>query len=566
MKSHLRDLLTRAIEKTAKGGELTVTALPPLLLESPKRRELGDLASNVALIWAKNEGKPPRSIAEAILKNLEDTEGILERAEIAGPGFLNFTFSPSFCYRRLKEIDDGKDPGIDLGRGEKVQVEFASVNPTGPLHVGHGRVAVIGDVLSRLLEAVGYEVQREYYVNDSGKQMERLGLSAYHRYRELHGETEEFPEDGYPGEYVIELAKAAKERWGDSFLSENRAMTIDSLGRFGGERLLAAIRDDLAKFRITFDSYFSERQLKSQGEVEDTIQFLRSSGVLYEQDGALWFRTKAYGDDKDRAVVKSDGELTYFANDIAYHRNKFRRGFKRLVNVWGADHHGYVSRLKAGIRALGYDPQLLQVVLVQMVQLTRGGQPLRMGKRQGEYVTLREVIEEVGSDAARFFFLMRTAGNHLDFDLELAKKESSENPVFYVQYAHARVASIFEQAQKSEVAVDGLKVADVELGRLELPEELEIIKRVTQLAEVIEESVRELEPHRLAFYLLELAGEFHRYYNRFRVISGDTALTGARLLLARNVQTTIRRGLNLLGLEAPLRMASRTSADSANGS
>lgn len=558
MKSHLRDLLAQAIEKTAKGGELKITDLPPLLLEPPKQKEFGDLATNVALVWAKNQRKPPRAIAEAILKNLEDPEGILAHVGVAGPGFLNFSFSPKFCYQRLKEIEIGKETGLDLGQGDKVQVEFASVNPTGPLHVGHGRVVVIGDVLARLHEAVGFDVEREYYVNDTGKQMEMLGLSLYLRYRELYGGKTEFPEEGYPGDYVKEMAAEVKQRWGERFLSEERGAAIDFLSRYGGETMLQAIRDDLAEFGIIFDSYVSEKGLRERGEVEKMIELLRSRGLIYSKEGAQWFQATKYGDDKDRTVVKSDGELTYFASDIAYHRNKFERGFKRLINVWGADHHGYVHRLKAAVKALEYDPQLLQVVLVQMVHLIRGGEPVRMGKRLGEFVSLREVLEEVGKDAARFFFLMRKADSHLDFDLDLAKKESSENPVFYVQYAHARIASIFEQARQGGHQVDDSILRDVEMERLALAEEMELIKRVVQFTEVVEESVKELEPHRVVFYLLDLAGEFHRYYNRFRVISDDIALTRARLLLVRNVQRVIRRGLLLLGVEAPLRMAARS--------
>ncbi|MFQ5902788.1 MAG: arginine--tRNA ligase, partial [Candidatus Binatia bacterium] len=543
------------------GGELKITDLPPLLLEPPKQREFGDLATNVALVWAKKQRKPPQAIAEAILRNLEDPEGILAHVGVAGPGFLNFSFSPKFCYQRLEEIDVGRGVSLELGQGDRVQVEFASVNPTGPLHVGHGRVAVIGDVLARLLEAVGFNVEREYYVNNTGKQMENLGLSLYLRYRELYGEKTDFPEEGYPGEYVKEMAAEVKQRWGKRFLSEERAAAIDFLSRYGGESLLTAIRDDLGEFGITFDSYVSEKGLRERGEVGKTIELLRSRGLIYPEEGAEWFRATAYGDDKDRTVVKSDGELTYFASDIAYHRNKFERGFKRLVNVWGADHHGYVHRLKAAVRALGYDPQLLQVVLVQMVQLTRGGEPVRMGKRLGEFVSLREVLEEVGRDAARFFFLMRKADSHLDFDLELAKRESSENPVFYVQYAHARIASIFEQARQVGFQVDDTLLQDVKMERLAEAEEIELIKRVVQFNEVLEESVKELEPHRVVFYLLELAGEFHRYYNRFRVISDDVALARARLLLVRNVQKVIRRGLLLLGVEAPLKMAARSESN-----
>ena len=562
MRSHLRELLTQAIEKTAKGGELNSTDLPPLLLEPPKQREFGDLATNVAMLWAQRAKKPPRVIAEMILKNIEDPHGLLARKEIAGPGFLNFTFSSQFYYQRLREFAEEKEGNFDIGRGRKVQVEFASVNPTGPLHVGHGRVAVIGDVLARLHEAVGFDVEREYYVNDAGKQMENLGRSLYARYQELLGIPYEFPVDGYPGDYVKELAEAVNDENGSKFAAVSQDAAIEFFTRYGGDALLQTIKNQLGEFGIRFDSFFSEKALRERNEVVETIELLRSRGLIYAQDGAEWFRSTDFGDDKDRTVVKSDGELTYFASDIAYHRNKFERKFNKLINVWGADHHGYVPRLKAAMQGLGYDPSILQVVLVQMVQLTRGGEPVRMGKRTGEFVSLEEVLQEVGRDAARFFFLMRKSDSHLDFDLELAKRQSSDNPVFYVQYAHARVCSIFEQARKSAMS-DGVVRGDhpVALERLKLGEELELIRQMVQFNDVLEDSVRELEPHRMVFYLLELAGDFHRYYNRFRVISDDPGLSRSRLFLVQNVQKTIRRGLEILGVEAPMKMASRSEED-----
>lgn len=558
MQRHLRELLTQAIEKTAQGRELNSTEFPPLLLEPPKQREFGDLTTNVAMLWAKSANKPPRTIAELILKNLEDPDGILARKEIAGPGFLNFTFSPKFYYSQLRELAQGNYDRIDLGRGERVQVEFASVNPTGPLHVGHGRVAVIGDVLARLHEATGFNVEREYYVNDAGNQMENLGLSIYARYRELFGEPVEFPENGYPGDYVKEIAAEVKQQHGDKYLNGNEEAAITFLREYGGESLLDTIRAQLREFGIKFDSFFSEKAMRERSEVAQAMDFLRRGGLVYSQDGAEWYKSTQFGDDKDRTVIKSDGELTYFASDIAYHRSKYERKFHKLINVWGADHHGYVARLKAAMQGFGYDPHVLKVVLVQMVQLTRKGEPVRMGKRTGEFVSLEEVLEEVGRDAARFFFLMRKSDSHLDFDLDLAKQQSSDNPVFYVQYAHARVASIFEQARKNGLELGDSRTVAVE--RLGLAEELELIRKMIQLNDVLEDSVRELEPHRVVFYLLDLAGEFHRYYNRHRVISEDTGLSCARLLLVANVQKTIRRGLEILGVDAPLKMEARSEA------
>jgi arginyl-tRNA synthetase len=388
--------------------------------------------------------------------------------------------------------------------------------------------------------------------------MENLGLSLAARYRELFGEPVEFPENGYPGDYVKDLAATIKQQHGDQYLDLDRNAAVKFFRKYGGDALLGMIRAQLRDFGIAFDSFFSEEAMRERGEVERAMNELRSRGLLYSQDGAEWYRSTRFGDDKDRALIKSDGELTYFASDIAYHRDKFERQFHKLINVWGADHHGYVPRLKAALQGLGYDPNVLQIVLVQMVQLTRGGEPVRMGKRTGEFVSLEEVIEEVGRDAARFFFLMRKSDSHLDFDVNLAKQQSAENPVFYVQYAHARVSSIFEQAIKG--GMDLGERASVRVERLALPEEMELIRKIIQFNDVLEESVRDLEPHRLVFYLLDLAGEFHRYYNRQRVISEDVDLSRARLLLIENVQKTVRRGLEILGVHAPVKMAARADA------
>jgi arginyl-tRNA synthetase len=561
MRDYLKGLLKRAIEKTATDGELAVTDLPPLLLESPKQREFGDLATNFAMHWAKAAKISPRLIAEKIAGNLEDPEGMLARIEIAGPGFLNFTFSPKFYYGRLRDFVACKEAQLDLGHGQKVQVEFASVNPTGPLHVGHGRVAVVGDVLARLHEATGFNVEREYYVNDAGNQMENLGLSVDARYRELFGDSLELPEGGYPGDYVKDIAAEIRNQHGDRFLGHSKEATVDFFRRYAGDSLLNTIGQQLAAFGIHFNSFFSERTMRQRDEVSEAMRLLRDRDLLYFQDGAEWFRSTAFGDDKDRTVIKSDGELTYFASDVAYHRNKFERGFGKLINVWGADHHGYVPRLKAAMRGLGYDENILEIVLVQMVQLTRAGEPVRMGKRTGEFVPLQEVLDEVGPDAARFFFLMRKADSHLDFDLDLAKQQSSENPVFYVQYAHARVASIFEQAHRNGIVWNPSEVGNIAVEPLQLAEEIELIRRMIQFNDILEESVRTLEPHRMVFFLLDLAGEFHRYYNRFRILSEDRDLTRARMLLAQTVQATIRRGLSILGVDAPMKMVSRSESD-----
>jgi arginyl-tRNA synthetase len=559
MRNQLRALLTQAVAKTAEAGGLDISDLPPLQLEPPKQREFGDLSSNVAMLWARSAKKNPRAIAEAILKNIDDVDGILTRQEIAGPGFLNFAFAPKFYFAQLRELAAGTQDKIDIGQGRKVQVEFASVNPTGPLHVGHGRVAVIGDVLARLHEATGFKVEREYYVNDAGNQMDNLGLSIYARYLEKLGQPAEFPETGYPGDYVRDIAAEVVAREGDKFLRRSKDEAVEFFRQYGGEAMLGTIRRQLSDFGIRFDFYFSEKAMRERSEVAKSMTALRQRGLLYSEDGAEWYRSTQFGDDKDRTVIKSDGELTYFAADIAYHRNKFERKFDQLINVWGADHHGYVPRLRAAMKGLGYDADALKVVLVQMVQLTRGGEPVRMGKRTGDFVALEDVLQEVGRDAARFFFLMRKSDSHLDFDLELAKKQSSDNPVFYVQYAHARVTSIFDQAARSGLALGAIETVPVE--RLALAEELELIRQMIQFNDVLEESVRELEPHRMVFYLLEFAGEFHRYYNRNRVVSDDIDLSRARLLLLANIQKIIRKGLAILGVDAPMKMATRAEIE-----
>jgi arginyl-tRNA synthetase len=566
MRSHLRDLLNRAVAKIAEEGELRCTELPPLILEPPKLREFGDLSCNIAMHWGKLVKKAPRPIAERILSKIDDPDGILARKEVAGPGFLNFTFSRRFYYQRLRELAAGKDLALDLGQGKQVQVEFASVNPTGPLHVGHGRVAVIGDVLARLHQATGFNVHTEYYVNDAGNQMENLAASLYARYCELFGREVVFPEGGYPGDYLKDIAAEIKNRYGDKFLTESKEVALAFFRQHGGDALLQMIRSELQSFRIHFDSFFSESAMRARDEVLKSMDILRAKGLLYSQDNAEWFRSTEFGDDKDRTVVKSDGELTYFASDIAYHRNKLERNYAKLINVWGADHHGYVARLKAALQALGYDPAVLDVVLVQMVQLSRAGAPVRMGKRSGEFVALRDVLAEVGADAARFFFLMRKSDTHLDFDLDLAQRQSSDNPVFYVQYAHARVASVFAQARKSGLDWPQTDLASLVLERLELTEEIDLIRKMIQFNEVLEDTVRELEPHRIVFYLLELSGEFHRYYNRSRILSEDRELSLARMLLAETVQSTIRRGLEILGVDAPIKMASRFDSPGDGGS
>jgi arginyl-tRNA synthetase len=551
MKRPLEVLLRDACERATKGGELLTTTLPPLFLTVPKEPEHGDLATNVALALARTEKRPPRAVAETIVRHLDDREGILASVDVAGPGFINFRFAPAYWWSQLAEAEAaGEAYGRStIGAGRRVQIEFVSANPTGPLHVGHARGAVTGDAIASLLAATGHDVEREYYVNDAGNQMELLGASTYVRYAEHCGRALPFPDDGYQGNYVREVAAriAAEEgtRWNDADPAAARAHLRDRAGAL----LLDDIRRDTEALGIHFDRFTSERRLRADGAVAAGIDALAAADLVYDQDGARWFRSTAFGDDKDRPLVKSGGEFTYFAADVAYHRDKYARGFDRIIDVWGADHHGHVPRMRAALRALGLDPARFEVVLVQIVSLTRGGEPVRMGKRSGEFVTLREVVEEVGRDATRFFLLMRKSDAQLEFDLELAKQRTAENPVFYVQYAHARVASVFRTAR--DLGLDRAAAAAADPARLVDPEELALIRRIAQLPEVVEASALELEPHQLVFFLMALAGEFHRYYNRTRILGEDRALAAARLLLAANVQKTIRVGLGMLGIAAP---------------
>lgn len=554
MKRRLEGLLQHALNRAKTGGALKSESLPPLLFEVPRDAAFGDLASPVAMALARSERKPPRAIAEAIVAHLEDPDGLLAGVEVAGAGYLNFRFSPRFWAQCLAEVEQPDFAKPAIGRGRRVLVEFVSANPTGPLHVGHGRGAVIGDAVSRLLAFADYQVTREYYVNDAGKQVATLARSAYARLLEACGDTSDaarIPAEGYPGEYLRDLMVSHRDELRAEI--ERRGgepdAAADLCGRHAAEWLLEQIKDDMRALGVEVDSFVSERALHAEGVVEQALAALAERGYLYEQDGARWFRSSAFGDEKDRVVQRSDGELTYFAADIGYHRQKLARGYDQLIDVWGADHHGYIKRVTAAIQALGGDPAAFHVLIVQLVRLTRAGEPVRMGKRTGEFVTLREVVDEVGRDATRFFFLMRKGDSHLEFDLELAKKQSAENPVFYVQYAHARICTLFKKAAAEGLSVPGAAAAHLEA--LTEAEEQEVVKLLATFPDVVEDAARELEPHRIVFHLIELAGAFHRFYNRHRVIGVEPTLSAARLYLSSAVQRVLRIGLDALGVAAP---------------
>lgn len=553
MKKILEDLLISVLKKLGDEEMLKLQEIPPVIVERPKDEKHGDLATNLPLILASRESKPPLQIADMILQGLSREKTVFSKIEIAKPGFINFFLAKDFLYQGLKDIEKaGPSFGsVDIKNGERVQVEFVSANPTGPLHVGHGRGAVTGDVLASLLSRIGYQVEKEYYINDVGVQMELLGRSVFIRYQQLLGREIPFLENGYQGDYIYDIAKEIILKKGDQFL-EREDEAFPFFIEFSSSFILEGIKKDLKDFGVTFGNWFSEKSLFEHDNVNKVIGWLKDTELAYEKDGALWLKSSAYKDEKDRVIVKANGEYTYFASDIAYHKNKIERGFKKLIDIWGADHHGYVPRMKAIIKALGYDVDSFEVILVQLVNLLRDGKIVSMSTRSGEFVTLSEIIKEVGKDAARFFFLMRHTDSHLDFDLELAKKQSSENPVYYVQYAHARICSVFQIAKEKGIAIPSSD--DVDLSRLELPEEIQLIKHLIRLPDAVQESALHLEPHRLVFYLQELAGCFHSYYYKNRIITEDKDLTASRLLLIKAVRIVLKNSFDILGIDAPEKM------------
>lgn len=552
MKDLLRQQIGKALQACFDNKTLHSGEIPEIQVEVPGNPEHGDFATNLAMIMARTEKKAPRQIAEALVATL-GASPLLDKVDIAGPGFINFTLAPVCWYEVLDDITaKGPEYGISgAGQGQKVQVEFVSANPTGPLHIGHGRGAAVGDAVASILQAAGFDVQREYYVNDAGNQVATLGRSIWLRLRELHGDQITFPEDGYQGDYIRKLAASLRAESPD-VIKREEADAIKLCSAYGVSKVLEWIAVDLEAFGITFDNWFSEQSLYDRDMVTTELAKLAQKGLSYEQEDALWLRTTDFGDDKDRVLIKSDGSPTYFASDVAYHMEKFDRGFERVIDVWGADHHGYVPRMKAVVAGLGHPPEALQVLLIQMVNLLRDGQPYTMGKRSGNFITLRDVVDEVGKDACRFFFLMRRSDSQLDFDLELAKRQSNDNPVYYVQYAHARVCSINRTATEQGVALPGHGTAD--LACLTLAEELALAKHLARYPETVVSAAQSCEPHRIVYYLQELAAQFHSYYNRQRVLVEDAEVTRARLYLVNGVRTVLANALNLLGVDAPERM------------
>jgi arginyl-tRNA synthetase len=537
-----------------KQGEWGAGAEVPVSVEIPRQESYGDFSTNAAMQIAPRLGRKPREIAAELIGALraEDREGWFASLSVAGPGFINIRLSEEVWREVLaRALALGPRFGASgVGGGQTVHLEFVSANPTGPLHVGHGRGAAVGDALARILEFTGHRVVREYYINDVGNQMDNLGRSLLARYREACGRSSALPEDGYRGEYMVGLAAAVREEVGERYADTPEGEALPFFRKEAGDRILRGIREDLSAFRVTYDRWFPEEELHAGGEVAAAIRELQALGQVYESEGATYFRSQELGDEKDRVLVRADGRSTYFAADIGYHRRKFREGYTRMIDVWGADHHGYVARLRAALKGLGEDDRRLTVLLVQFVTLIRDGKAVQMSTRSGEFTTLREVLDEVGADAARFFYLLRSYHTHLDFDLTLAKTQSRNNPVYYIQYVHARISSIFREAESR-----GENLGEhPPLSILTLPEETRLMKAVARFPDVVSECVKTLEPHRVPFYLLELADLFHAFYHQHRFLGETPERTQARLALALAVRTVVATGLSLIGVTAPEKM------------
>ena len=572
----IKDILAAAIKDAAQkaidNGALKPGVLPEVMLEVPPQKEFGDFATNFAMQSARSLHCAPRQIAQAVVDNLDCAS--VEKMEIAGPGFINFYLKQNWTADLLKSIlaageNYGNLPANDLGR---IQVEYVSANPTGPLHIGHARGAAVGSAMVNLLRAAGYDVESEYYINDAGNQMNNLAASVNARYLQLLKLEEmggvpadltvkqldemptgiAFPENGYHGYDIIETAQRIIRIYGNEFVALDEKERLGKFLEIAYKEKLAGLKEDLEAFGVTFDVWFSEKSLHEANKIHEAVDFLKERGYIYEQGGALWLNSTAQGDDKDRVVIRDNGVPTYFAADIAYHRNKFERGFARVINLWGADHHGYIARVKAAVNALGFDANNLEIMLLQMVRLYRNGDIVKLSKRTGETITLRELMDEVGTDAARYFFCMRSLDSQLDFDMTLATEKSNENPVYYIQYAHARISSIGRQL--AEAGIEAVAMDELNLGALETPEELALIKKLGEYPELIARAARERAVHSVATYTYELAGLFHSFYNQCRILGVDTNLQQARIALVKAVGHTIRHALGILGVSAPERM------------
>jgi arginyl-tRNA synthetase len=549
MKKKLAKILKDTLDLCFREGHLRRMPIREFVIEIPNNPDHGHFATNLAMTLAGGQKSSPRDVAEIIIRHLVDHDHFVLKAEIGGAGFINFTISKGQWYNLLAQVINLRDDygRSSLAKKEKIMVEFVSANPTGPLHLGHGRGAALGDTLCRILDFSGYDVWREFYINDIGQQVKILGESIYSRWRQFSDPSYPFPSDGYQGDYIQELAiEIAKEKKLEG-LDPHEA--IDLLSELGKDKILREIEEDLADFRVHFDLWYKESDLYSSGKIDHAIELIEKRGLLFEEGGALWVRTSSFGDDKDRVIRKKDGQSTYFASDISYHFDKWKRGFNRVINIWGADHHGYITRVKAALEAEGIPRDWLEVLLIQLVKLWEGGAEVKMSKRAARYITLKELVDDVGVDAVRFVFLSKDHTSPLDFDIDLVKRRDSENPVYYVQYAHARVCSLFRKAGKENIHLP--EHPGPVLQRLVLDEEIALIRKIAEFPSLIEEIACDLGPHRLTYYLTELASSFHSYYNRHRIVADDRTLSQARLFLSLGVKIVIRNGLNLLGVNAP---------------
>ena len=547
---NVEDYLRRELTTALKN--LGYPETPEINFEKPKSEDFGDLSTNVALILASRLKKNPKSIAEDIVSHLDLDSHRIQKVEVAGAGFINFTLGRDQLYKGLKEIISLKDEyGLgQIGEGRKVQVEFVSANPTGPLNVVNARAATVGDVLVNLFKAVGYDAKSEYYINDAGRQVRLLGESVSSRYCEIFAVEEEFPQEGYHGDYIKDLAQEIAHTWGDQFLKMSKESRSQKLAEIALEKMIQSHKDVLQQYRVHYDCWVRETAIRRSGLEEEVLKTFREKGLTYEKDGALWFKSSQFGDEKDRVLITKEGEYTYFFVDIAYHLDKYNRGFEVVYDLWGPDHHGYIDRMKAAVLALGYPDEALQVRIIQQVNLLRGGQIIKMSKRAGKIIEMKELIDEVGVDVARFFFLMRKTSAHLDFDIDLAKKQSEENPVYYVQYAHARVCNILKFAREQGIPFP----EEADLSLLKTPEEINLIKTLLDYPGVVLKAARSLEPHWLTEYLQGLASVFHRFYHDHRVVTEDRELTKARLMLTEATRIVLANALRILNITAPERM------------
>lgn len=549
--AQVKKTILDSIEKNIKQSNFQIKIIPEIILLTPKNKSHGDLSTNIAMQLSRELKLKPLDIANFIVDNLNIKDSIIGEVEIVRPGFINFCLKENWLYQIIDEIrEKGEDYGkVNLGKGKKIQVEFVSVNPTGPLHVGHGKCAAVGDALSNILKAAGYEVEKEYYINDQGRQIDLLGQSVQVRYNNLLGEEGEFPPDGYKGKYIIDLAKDIIDKFQDKYKGRDDQESREFFKEFTLKNILEGIKEDLKDFGVEFDEWFSESSLYKQNKLQEVIELLQQKGFLYKEKGALWLKTTIFGDEKDRVVIRENSIPTYFASDIAYHQDKYQRGFEKIIDIWGADHHGYIQRMKAAVQALGYPEDSLGVLIVQFVTLIRDGKEVGMSTRGGEFVTLKDLIKEVGKDVARYFFLMRSHDSHTEFDLDVAKSQSMENPVYYIQYAYARICSIIKKAEQAGIKMDKSKVIKLQL--LDKEEEFELIKKLSSLKEVIKKSALTWKPHFLTTYLYDLASSFHKYYTVHRIITEDEELTRARLILIDCTRIVLFNSLKILGVSVP---------------